>query len=180
MAEVKPERRGWARFDDLARRLIEGWALAGGALLVIIALMNTWSVISLAVLGYPVPGDFELVQMGVAIVAFSFLPYCQLKGANVTADIFTAGASQVTVAVFTLIAAIVAAFFSVILLWKMSDGMVSYLRYREVTTILNIPQWIAFPPILASLALLVLAAGVSLHEAIMEMRPGKPASPELN
>jgi len=160
--------------------VIEGWALLGGVLLVVIALMNTWSVISLAVLGYPVPGDFELVKMGVAIAAFSFLPYCQLKGANVTADIFTAGASRVTIAVFTLIAAIVAAFFSILLLWKMSNGMVSYLRYREVTTILNIPHWIAFPPILASLALLVLAAGVTLHEAIMEMRPGRSASPDPN
>lgn len=169
------EKRGWARFDDIARRLIEGWALLGGVLLVIIALMNTWSVISLAVLGFPVPGDFELVQMGVAVVAFSFLPYCQLKGANVTADIFTAGASRVTVAVFTLLAALAAAFFSVLLLWRMSDGMVSYLRFKEVTTILNIPVWIAFPPILASLALLVLAAAVTLHEAIIDMRPGKPA-----
>ena len=180
MAAANLEKQGWARFDNLARRIIEGWALLGGALLVIIALMNTWSIISLAVLGFPVPGDFELVQMGVAVVAFSFLPYCQLKGANVTADIFSAGASRITVAVFTLLAALVAASFSVLLLWRMSDGMVSYLRYREVTIILNIPQWIAFPPILASLALLVLAAGVTLHEAIMEMRPGKPASPDLN
>ena len=175
MAATKPEKRGWARFDDLARRVIEGWALLGGALLVIIALMNTWSLISLAVLGFPVAGDFELVQMGVAVVAFSFLPYCQLKGANVTADIFTAWASRVTVAVFTLLAALAAAFFSVLLLWRMSDGMVSYLRFKEVTTILNIPLWIAYPPILASLALLVLAAGVTLHEAIVDMRPGKPA-----
>jgi TRAP-type C4-dicarboxylate transport system permease small subunit len=170
LAEVKPVKRGWARFDDLARRIIEGWALMGGLFLVVIALMNTWSVISLAVLGFPVPGDFEMVQMGVAVVAFSFLPYCQLKGANVTADIFTAGASKVTVAVFTLLAALVAAFFSVILLWKMSNGMVSYLRYKELTTILNIPVWIAYPPILVSLVLLVLAAAVTLHEAIMDMR----------
>ena len=175
MDETKLEKRGWARFDDLARRVIEGWALLGGTLLVIIALMNTWSLISLAVLGFPVPGDFELVQMGVAVAAFSFLPYCQLKGANVTADIFSAGASPVTIAAFTLLAALVAAFFSVLLLWRMSDGLVSYLRFEEVTTILNIPLWIAFPPILASLALLVLAAAVTLHEAIIEMRPGKPA-----
>lgn len=146
----------------------------------IIALMNTWSVISLAALGFPVPGDFELVEMGVAVAAFSFLPYCQLRGANVTADIFSAGASPGTVAAFTLLAAVVAAFFSVVLLWRMSDGMVSYLRYQEVTTILNIPLWIAFPPILASLALLVLAAAVTLHEAIRKLRPGKPAQPELD
>lgn len=175
MATAKLEKKGWARFDHLARRVIEGWALLGGVLLVLIALMNTWSMISLAVLGFPVPGDFELVQMGVAVVAFSFLPYCQLKGANVTADIFSAGASRVTVAAFTLLAALAAAFFSVLLLWKMSDGMVSYLRFKEVTTILNIPLWIAYPPILASLALLVLAAAVTLHEAIIDMRPGRPA-----
>ncbi len=175
MVAETPEASRWAKFDKLARRLIEGWALLGGVLLLTIALMNTWSVISLAVLGFPVPGDFEMVKMGVAIAAFSFLPYCQLKGANVTADIFTAWASRKTVAAFELLAAIVAALFSVLLLWRMSYGMVSYLRYDEVTTILNIPQWTAFPPILASLALLVLAAALTLHEAIIEMRSGNPA-----
>ena len=163
---------GWARFEHLAHQIIEGWALLGGVLLMIVALMNTWSVISLAALGFPVPGDFELVEIGVAVAAFSFLPYCQLKGANVTADIFTARVSRWWVALFTLLAAIVAAFFSVLLLWRMSDGMVSYVRYEEVTTILNIPLWIAFPPILASLALLALAAALTLHDAIIDMRQG--------
>jgi TRAP-type C4-dicarboxylate transport system permease small subunit len=166
----RAENGGWARFEHLAHRLIEGWALLGGMLLVLIALGNTWSVISLAALGFPVPGDFELVEMGVAVAVFSFLPYCQLKGANVTADIFTAKASPWWVALFSLLAAIVAAFFSILLLWRMSDGLVSYLRYEEVTTILNIPLWIAFPPILASLALLVIAAALTLHGAIVEMR----------
>lgn len=180
MPAARSEAGRWARFDNLVRRIIEGWALLGGVLLVIIALMNTWSVISLSVLGFPVPGDFELVEMGVAVAAFSFLPYCQLKGANVTADIFSAGASPATIAAFTLLAAVVAAFFSVILLWRMSDGMVSYLRYEVVTTILNVPLWIVFPPILASLALLVLGAAVTLHEAIRKMRPGKPAQLDLD
>ncbi|MFZ2651939.1 MAG: TRAP transporter small permease [Burkholderiaceae bacterium] len=169
MAETA-EPGSWARFQSLAQRLIEGWALLGGVLLVLIALMNTWSVISLAALGFPIPGDFEMVEIGVAVAAFSFLPYCQLKGANVTADIFTAKASPWWVALFTLLAALVAAFFSLLLLWRMSDGLVSYLRYQEVTTILNIPLWTAFPPILTSLALLVLAAALTLHDAIAEMR----------
>ena len=51
----------------LVRRIIEAWALLGGVLLVVIALMNTWSMASLALLNIPVPGDFELVEMGVAI-----------------------------------------------------------------------------------------------------------------
>ena len=150
----------------LARRIIEGWALLGGALLLAIVLMNTWSVVSLSALGFPVPGDFEMVQMGVAIAAFSFLPYCQLTGANVTADIFTSRASPRWVALFTLFAAVVAATFSVILIWRMSDGLASYLEYEEVTTILNIPVWIAFPPILVSLALLIVASVITLVQSI--------------
>ncbi|MDP7546551.1 MAG: TRAP transporter small permease, partial [Alphaproteobacteria bacterium] len=132
--------------------------MLGGVLLAAIALMNTWSVISLALLNFPVPGDFELVEMGVAVAAFSFLPYCQLTGANVTADIFTSRASPAWAAFFSLLAALVAVFFSTLLIWRMSDGMASYIEYEEVTTILNIPRWTAFPPILISLALLVVAA----------------------
>ncbi|MDA1100751.1 MAG: TRAP transporter small permease [Proteobacteria bacterium] len=154
----------------LARRVITGWALLGGVLLVVIALMNTWSVVSLTLLNFPVPGDFELVEIGVAVAAFSFLPYCQLTGANVTADIFTSGASPVWVAVFTLLAALAAMFFSVLLIWRMSDGMFSYIEYQEVTTILNIPRWLAFPPILISLALLVMAAAITLTEAVRDVR----------
>ena len=165
------ETEAWAGSRGLAHHLIEGWALLGGVLLLAVALMNTWSVVSLAALGFPVPGDFELVEIGVAVAAFTFLPYCQLTGANVTADIFTANASPKWVALFALLAALLAAFFSVILIWRMWDGMISYIEYREVTTILNIPRWLAFPPILVSLALLVVAAAITLGDALRNMRP---------
>jgi len=155
----------------LARRIIEGWALLGGALLLAIVLMNTWSVISLSALGFPVPGDFEMVQMGVAIAAFSFLPYCQLTGTNVTADIFTSRASPRWVALFALLAALVAVAFSVLLIWRMSDGLASYLEYEEVTTILNIPLWTAFPPILISLALLIVASAITVGQALRGVHP---------
>jgi TRAP-type C4-dicarboxylate transport system permease small subunit len=165
-----PDSTGRAELDGFARRLIEGWALLGGALLVVIALMNTWSIVSLSALGFPVPGDFEMVEIGVAIAAFSFLPYCQLTGANVTADIFTANASPRWIAAFSLLSAVIAALFSMLLLWRMYDGMGSYIEYEEVTTILNIPIWIAYPPILISLSLLVLASIMTLRESIREMR----------
>jgi TRAP-type C4-dicarboxylate transport system permease small subunit len=159
-----------AGLKGLACRLIEGWALLGGLVLLLLALMNTWSVTSLNLLGYPIPGDFEMVEMGIAVAVFGFLPYCQLTGANVSADIFTSGASPRWIALFSLLAAIVAAFFSVILIWRMSEGLASYIEYEEVTTILNIPVWYAFPPILASLALLIVASAITLHDAIHEIR----------
>lgn len=160
------------RLTSVARWLIEVWALLGGVLLLAIALMNTWSVASLAALGFPVPGDFEMVEMGVAIAAFAFLPYCQLTGANVTADIFTARASPRWVAAFAVLAALAPTLFSVILIWRMWAGMLSYRSYGEVTTILNIPVWTAYPPMLVSLALLVAAAAMTLAAAIRDFRAG--------
>lgn len=152
------------------RRVIEVWALIGGMVLLGIALMSTWSATAGLVFGKPLPGDFELVEMFVAIAVFMFLPYCQLTGANVTADLFTAGAGPRTVAALTLLSAIVALAFSVLLLWRMYEGLLDYRQYVETTTILRIPVWYAYVPALASLALLALASLISVRDAFAELR----------
>jgi len=153
----------------LARKLIEYWALLGGLVLVALVLMSTWSVTSSAILGAPVPGDFEMVEVGVAIAAFSFLPYCQLTGANVSADIFTAKASRQTVAFLQALSAIIAFGFSLILLWRMNAGMSDYQEYLETTAILSFPIWMAFVPILISLGLLAIAAAITVGESLRHL-----------
>ena len=84
--------------SSLARRLIEWWALAGGVVLFGVAVMTTWSAASGWLLGKPMPGDFELTEIFVAVAVFAFLPYCQQTDANVTADLFTAGAGPLSTA----------------------------------------------------------------------------------
>ncbi|PKP84516.1 MAG: hypothetical protein CVT80_07695, partial [Alphaproteobacteria bacterium HGW-Alphaproteobacteria-2] len=64
----------------LARRTITAWALLGGGVLLAVVAMNTTSVIS-AVFWKPLPGDFEMTEMGIAVAAFAFLPWCQMTGA---------------------------------------------------------------------------------------------------
>lgn len=151
-------------------RVIEVWALLGGLVLLGIALMSTWSATSGVLFGKPLPGDFELVEMLVAISVFMFLPYCQLTGANVTADLFTARAGRHTVAVLTLLSALIALGFSVLLLWRMYEGLLDYRQYVETTTILRIPVWYAYVPALASLVLLALAALISVRDAFAGWR----------
>ena len=146
------------------RRVIEGWALLGGLLLLAIALMTSYSSAASWLLGKPLPGDVELVEMLTAISVFMFLPYCQLMGANVTADIFTARAGPRTVAALELLAALVALGFSLVLLWRMYEGLLDYRKYVETTTILKIPIWAAYPWALASLALLAVAAAATLRK----------------
>ena len=149
----------------LLHRVIEGWALVGGALLLAIAFMTAWSATSGWLLGRPLPGDVELVEMLTAISVFTFLPYCQLTGANVTADLFTAGAGPRTVARLEAAGAVIALAFSLLLLWRMCEGFLDYRRYVETTTILQIPIWVAYPPALLSLALLAAAAFVTVRDA---------------
>jgi TRAP-type C4-dicarboxylate transport system permease small subunit len=154
-----------------ASRLITAWALLGGFLLLAVVAVNMISIVG-SVFGKPFPGDFELTEMGVAISVFAFLPYCQLVGANVSADIFTSRASRKTIAFFTLLASLVALGFAGLLIWRMYFGMLDQKDYDYTTTILQIPHWIAFVPILVSLALLAVAAFVTLSRDVRVLSKG--------
>lgn len=154
------------------RKFIEIWALAGGILLLAIVLLNAASLTGNIFLNQPVPGDFEIVEMGVAVAVFAFLPYCQITGANVSADIFTSKAGPRTIRVLSAIASMVAFAFATLLLWRMYLGLLDYREYREVTTIYETPIWIAFVPILLSLLLLGVACILTFTETLKR----KPAS----
>ncbi|MDE0529873.1 MAG: TRAP transporter small permease subunit [Albidovulum sp.] len=153
-------RTGWIGAAKLA---IDVWALAGGVLLLAVVAINVFSVLG-GIFWKPFPGDFELTEIGVAVAAFSFLPYCQLRGANVTADIFTARASTRWIAIFRIFAAAAAIVFAALLLWRMYAGMLSQKEYGYTTAILQVPIWCAYVPILVSLALLFVAAAISFSE----------------
>jgi TRAP-type C4-dicarboxylate transport system permease small subunit len=146
-----------------ANWLIHAWAIAGGVLLLAVVLVNVLSVVG-RIFGMPFPGDFELTEMGVAVAAFAFLPYCQLTDANVTADIFTAKAPERWVSIFRLAAALVALLFALLLAWRMYYGAVDQRTYGYTTAILQIPIWWAFVPILFSLVLLAAASLITLIE----------------
>ncbi|MGI9438018.1 MAG: TRAP transporter small permease [Geminicoccaceae bacterium] len=163
--------RGRGGMLDAARRVIHAWALFGGLVLLAVILVNVISVAG-GIFWKPFPGDFELTEIGVAIAAFAFLPYCQLTGSNVTADIFTAKAPGALIAKFKLLAATVAFAFSLLLLWRMFEGMLSQREYGYMTAILQLPIWLAFVPILISLALLAVAAVISFLDAGQQIGSG--------
>jgi TRAP-type C4-dicarboxylate transport system permease small subunit len=166
-AATNDMRAGLARS---ARFIIQAWALVGGALLCALVLMNVYSVLGAALTGRPFPGDIEMTEVGIAVAVFAFLPYCQLTDANVTADIFTSGASPRTIAILKVAASIVALCFSAILIWRMSAGMLDQKAYGYTTAILQFPHWIAFVPILFSLVLLAVASLMTAAGAVHDAR----------
>jgi len=157
---------------SLPRRVIEYWALAGGIVLLGVAAMTTWSAATGWVVGKPLPGDFELTQLLVAIAVFSFLPYCQLTDSNVTADLFTSKAGPRALASFRLFAGVLALTFAVVLTWRTYAGLIDYRKYVEITAILKVPIWWAYVPAVASLVLLVVACLIVLKDVWRDLLRG--------
>ena len=155
-----------ARLHGLAQTMSDGWALVGGMFLLAVVAINVVSIIGFALFGWAVPGDFEMTEMGVAIAAFSFLPFCQIRGFNVTADIFTQKASDSVLALFRFLAALVAFGFALLMVWSTYHGMLDQKQYEYTTAILQIPKWWGFAFALLSFMLLVLSSFATLVDTM--------------
>ena len=76
-------------------------------------------------------------------------------------------------AMLRALASLIAFLFAAILVWRMSDGMLDQREYNYATTILQLPIWLAYLPILLSLALLVAASLVTLTESLRATQGGR-------
>ena len=151
--------------NQLANELIGGilkwvckaFALAGGALLTLIALIAVASIIGRALFAAPIPGDFELVQIACAVAVSAFLPYCQLQRANIIVDFFTAKSSQRVQASLDGAGALLVASVMALLAWRTGVGAASAKASDETTMLLGFPLWIAYAAMLPSFAAASLA-----------------------
>ena len=91
MQETTAEHRGAGRALMALSRAV---AIAGGLILTALTILSVGSILARVLLSRPLPGDFELVEMGCGIAVFAFLPYCHLKRGNVIVDFFTLKASS--------------------------------------------------------------------------------------
>ena len=153
--------------DVLART----FAFIGGAVLVGITLMSVTSIAGRALLGKPVPGDFELVQVGSAVAIAAFLPYCQLRRGNIIVDFFTARTSARVQGRLDALGALLFSAVMALLAWRTTLGFMTVKASHEVTMIVGFPVWIGYAAIVPSL---VLATLVGLHTAVEYARAPRP------
>ncbi|HWJ87202.1 MAG TPA: TRAP transporter small permease [Pelagibacterium sp.] len=158
------------------RDLTRYWALLGGLVILGVVAANVYSVALIMLFNRPFPGVYEIVQVGTAVGMFMFLPYCQVTGSNVTADIFTSGMGRRTVVALAGLGAACGVAFAGILLWRMSYGLIDQMTYRETTAIYQFPLWYAYIPILVSLALFVLAGIANLMQSTYGVVPEEAES----
>lgn len=142
-------------------------ALAGGGVLLALTGLTVVSVLGRALVDRPVPGDFELVELGAAVAVFAFLPYAQLVGGNVIVDVFTQRLPRRPKALLDGLGGLLFALIAGLLTWRLAYGGLDFLQYRETTMVLRLPVWWAFPPIVLSGALLTV---VCLYTAARDLR----------
>lgn len=135
-------------------RACRAFALAGGLVLVALTLMSVLSIISRAVFTKPLPGDYELVQLGCAIAVSAFLPLCQMRGGHVLVDFFTAKSRPAVRETLDTIGALLLAVAAAVFAWRLTAGALSFKDANDQSTILEIPTWWAVALMVPSFALL--------------------------
>ncbi|MFN8982755.1 MAG: TRAP transporter small permease [Alphaproteobacteria bacterium] len=149
--------------DRLARLL----ALFGGALAVCLALLVSTS-ITLRALGMGgVRGDFEFVQMGVALIVFAFMPWCQARRGNVMVDSFTTRLPPRFQAALDTLWEVVFAAMMALVAWRLGAGALEAARSSTTTRVLLLP---IAPAIAACAALAGFTALVAFAMALARFR----------
>lgn len=122
-------------------------AIFGGLVLCAVTLMIVVSVIGRALIGIglgPVPGDFEMVEIGTAVAVFFFLPWCYLRGGHATVDLLYMHLPKPVQYLVVTISDLLMMAVWLVLTWRLWDGMVEKREYMETTFILQIPVWWGF------------------------------------
>ncbi len=166
------------------RRLAMALAIGSGVILTGIALLTVVSIIGRALIPIglgPIPGDYELVEMGAAVAVFGFLPWCQLNRGNVTVDIFVDRMPRVVRNFLTLIGDLALLTVSAVILWRLWLGLGEKIQYQETTFILDVPVWYGFALGTIGAALFPVICAYSVWGsllALIGMRPADQAAGE--
>ncbi len=155
------------------------FALFGVLVLCALAIMSLASIVGRALIPFglkPVPGDFELVEMGTALAVFSFLPWCHLRHGHAVVDLLwnayprglqralQFGADLLMLAVWALV------------VWRMGIATLEYRAKGELTFILQLPIWWGYALSMVPAALGVLVAlWRALESAALVAAPGEGA-----
>jgi len=128
-------------------RMARWSALLGGALLSLLTLLVVLSVIGRSLSGMglgPVPGDYELVEVGVGIAIFFFMPWCYLQGGHATVDLLYSYMSNGLQRFIRLLSDVLMLAVWLLLTWRLWEGLMDKLTNQETTFILQIPLWWGF------------------------------------
>ncbi len=116
----------------------------GAAVLSVLALVSVFSIAGRALssigLG-PVPGDFELIEVGTALAVFCFLPWCHLRRGHASVDLLWNSYPRPMQRLLDIAADALMLMVWLVLVWRMGIVTEDYRANGEVSFILQMPVW---------------------------------------
>jgi TRAP-type C4-dicarboxylate transport system permease small subunit len=153
-------------------RLATLFALVAGALLLIAIGVTTASVLRGAILGRPILGDSEIVEMALGVAVALCLPLCEMKGAHVLVDFFTQKLPARGLAGLDAAMRAVAALVVAVLAWRLAVGGYNMWDRERETMFLQLPYWWGFAGAAIGMMLWTVCAGfVAVESAKKAARP---------
>ncbi|MFQ8431388.1 TRAP transporter small permease [Amaricoccus sp. W119] len=134
----------------------------GGLTLLAMMFVIVASVTLRGVVGRPIPGDFELVEIASAVTIFCFLPWCQITGGNVLVDFFTQRSGPRVNHLLEALGDLIYLLIAALLLWRLVHGGMEMRLYGEQSMVLRIPIWWSFIVVLPAMALLTLSCAATM------------------
>jgi len=125
--------------DHGAARIARVLAIAGGVVVVGLAGLVTLSVLMRWLGGQGINGDFEMVQMGLALAVFAFLPLCQAHRGNVMVDTFTTRLPLRVQSGLDALWDLVYAAFAGFIAWRLAIGAVEARTSGTTSMVLGLP-----------------------------------------
>ena len=160
------------RVERLLTVLASSLAVFGGLVLTGLILMTVISILGRSLFNTPIPGDFELVEIGCAVAVFSFLPYCQLIQGNVVVDFFTARTRPGAKAFLDMAGNLLYTSIAALLTWRLVLGGMDLKRYNESSMVLQVPMWWGFIPVVVGSGLLTVVCAYTVWRSWREAVQG--------
>ena len=150
-------------------RVCEAWGLVGG-----IALLGCMATMVITVAGAafdrPLLGDSEIVELLGGIGVFAFLPYCQLRGANVFVDFFTKPLSDRWKSGLDAAMNVVFAAVALVLTWRLIEGGLGAYERSKRSMFLQLPDWWGYAVGAASMLLWIVVCLFVAWESMQHAR----------
>lgn len=126
-------------------------AYLGGIIMILLIAMSLVSIIGRKLFSLPIPGDLEIMQMGAAVAAAMFFPWCQMNDAHVRVDFFTTRLPVRARAALDGIAALLLGGVMLLLSWRTGVAALASKASSDSSVMLGLPQWVAEALIVPSL-----------------------------
>jgi TRAP-type C4-dicarboxylate transport system permease small subunit len=127
----------------------------------------------------PIPGYFELVELGIAFAVFSFFPWCQYSEGHARVDLFKRFFSRTVGWASDILSNLLMLAVSLLIGWCLYLGMLDKFEYTETTFILQLPLgWGYAVGLVGALAFVLVTASCLLRTlALKRPKVRKPPFP---